>query len=128
MYLAQEESCPVPEEVLGQLYRASAHGLDQLIATVPGETRAMLALYCFRRGHLSSIGLAIAASCTEQDLAVAGGRAGVALYDMARERPTETQAEGQPTGRKKITMPSGTLRDMSHLRDIDPDLGDLSPA
>ena len=66
--LAQEEDCPVPEHLLGQLYRAKAHGLDELVATVPAKTRAMLALYCYRRVHLQSIGLAVAASCEEYDL------------------------------------------------------------
>ena len=28
--LTQEEDCPVPEHLLGQLYRAEAHGLDEL--------------------------------------------------------------------------------------------------
>ena len=47
--IPQEETCPIPENLLGQLYRASSHGLDSLIATVPAKTRAMLALYCHRR-------------------------------------------------------------------------------
>jgi hypothetical protein len=46
-----EETCPVPESVLGQLYRANPHGLDELIATVPPQTRAMLAVYCYRRDN-----------------------------------------------------------------------------
>ena len=57
----QEETCPVPENLLGMLYRASPHGLDSLIATVPARTRAMLALYCHSRAHLQSIGFAVAA-------------------------------------------------------------------
>ena len=116
--MIQEESCPVPERLLGELYRANAHGLDALVATVPPSVRAMLALYCFRRGHLNSIGLAVAASCEEYDLIEAGGRAGQALYEMARERPETPRSE--PTGRKKITMASGQLRDMRPFRDIDP--------
>jgi len=40
--IPQEETCPIPENLLGQLYRASSHGLDSLIATVPAKTRAML--------------------------------------------------------------------------------------
>ena len=99
--MIQEESCPVPERLLGELYRANAHGLDALVATVPPSVRAMLALYCFRRGHLNSIGLAVAASCEEYDLIEAGGRAGQALYEMARERPETPRSE--PTGRKTIT-------------------------
>jgi hypothetical protein len=116
--LHNEETCPVPEQLLGEMYRANSHGLDALVTTVPPLMRAMLALYCFRRAHLNSIGLAIAASCEEQDLIEAGGRAGQALYEMARERPLEQRSE--PTGRKKITMASGQLRDMSRFRDEDP--------
>ena len=71
--IAQEENCPVPELVLGQFYRASSHGLDELVATVPAEARAMLALYCYRRAHLQSIGLAIATRCEQQELEAFGG-------------------------------------------------------
>lgn len=117
--MIQEESCPVPESMLGEMYRANAHGLDALVASVPPSVRAMLALYCFRRGHLNSIGLAVAASCEEYDLIEAGGRAGQALYEMARERPEAPRSE--PTGRKKITMASGQLRDMRPFKDVDPD-------
>ena len=44
----KKKSAPVPEGLLGQLYQAKAHGLDELVATVPAKTRAMLALYCYR--------------------------------------------------------------------------------
>ena len=117
-----EEACPVPEQLLGEMYRANSHGLDALVTSVPPLARAMLALYCFRRAHLNSIGLAIAASCEEYDLIEAGGRAGQALFEMARERPEETRSE--PTGRKKITMAKGQLRDMSRFRDEDPGIPD----
>src|SRR3954469_16303199 len=64
--LPQEESCPVPEDMLGQLYRASSQGLSELVATIPAGERAMLALYCYRRAHLQAIGLAIATGCTDR--------------------------------------------------------------
>ncbi|MGB6586595.1 MAG: hypothetical protein WBE93_11605, partial [Pseudolabrys sp.] len=56
--LLEDESCPVPDEILGEMYRASAHGLNELIATVSPTARALLAVYCYRRAHLASIGLA----------------------------------------------------------------------
>ena len=120
----QEETCPVDLAMLGEIYRSNSHGLDALIATVPPETRAMLALYCYKRGHLSSIGLAIAASCEEIDLINAGGRAGSAIFEMARERPEEPR--GEASGRKKITLATGQLRDVSRFKDIDP--GDIQLA
>ena len=58
-----EDVCPIREELLGELYRANKLGLPVLVATVPPHLRAMLALFCYRRSHLHSLGLAIAASC-----------------------------------------------------------------
>src|SRR5258707_7713272 len=89
--IPQEETCPVPENLLGMLYRANSHGLDSLIATVPARTRAMLALYCHRRTHLQSIGLAVAASCELHDLEEIGGHAGRVLFEKAREMPEQVQ-------------------------------------
>ena len=73
------DPCPVPDDVLGALYRSSKEGLPELIATVSPSARAALALYCYRRGHLKSIGLTIATTCTEYDLSTWGGGAGAAL-------------------------------------------------
>ena len=67
--LLEDEPCPVPDEILGEMYRASAHGLNELIATVSPTARVLLAVYCYRRAHLASIGLAIAATCDKDDLA-----------------------------------------------------------
>jgi hypothetical protein len=67
-----EEPAPV-SYTLGRLYRASPEGLAVLIKTVPSQTRAALAVYCLHREYLSSIGLAIAASCERRDLLSQGG-------------------------------------------------------
>ena len=37
--LLEDEPCPVPDEILGEMYRASAHGLNDLIATVSPTAR-----------------------------------------------------------------------------------------
>ena len=57
--LLEDELCPVADEILGEMYRASAHGLNELIATVSPTARVLLAVYCYRRAHLASIGFAI---------------------------------------------------------------------
>ena len=105
--MPQEEPCPVPDHLLGQLYRANPQGLDALIATVAPQTRAMLAIYCYRRSHLASIGLAIAASCDEYDLTTSGGQFGTVLFAKAREAPALPKAEPHLGGRRKITLASG---------------------
>lgn len=80
-----EEACPVSENLLGELYRASAQRLEALIETVPEPVRAVLAHYCYRRAHLSSVGLAIAASCEREDLIAVGNHGGDALYWRSRQ-------------------------------------------
>jgi len=81
----EDELCPVPDEILGKMYRASAHGLSELIATVSPRARALLAVYCYRRVHLASIGLAIAATCDGDDLTHWGGNTGAVLFERSRE-------------------------------------------
>ena len=102
-----EEACPIPESVLGQLYRASPQGLPELIETVSPDVRAMLAVYCYRRAHLASIGFAIASSCTEEDLSFHGGNLGVDLF--AKSRAPQAIAHSSRSQRQKISLSNGAL-------------------
>jgi hypothetical protein len=106
--LTQEEDCPVPEHLLGQLYRAEAHGLDELVGTVSPKTRAMLALYCYRRTHLQSIGLAVAASCEERDLEELAGHAGRALFEKARQVPDKVRHSHYAV-RRNVSLSNGAI-------------------
>ena len=119
--IPQEEPCPVSDQVLAQLYRASSHGLDELVASVPVETRAMLAIYCYRRSHLQSIGLAIASRCDELDLRNLGGHAGAVLFATAREAPMEKLVRSNI---RKVSLSTGILKDV--VQDEDDD--ELEPA
>ena len=114
----RDEPCPVHLDFLGQLYRTSPRGLDELIVTVPAEARARLALYCYRRAHLQSIGLAIAASCYKDDLEMVGGRAGLILFEDAREAPEEERDPPHLIGRRKVTLSSGILRVFAQDADL----------
>jgi len=106
--LLNEEACPVPESVLGQLYRASPHGLNATIETVSPEARATLAVYCYRRAHLASIGLAIAASCDEADLTSHGGNLGADLFIKSRA-PEAVVTESVAAQHRKVTLSSGPI-------------------
>jgi hypothetical protein len=97
-----EETCPVPESVLGQLYRASPQGLAELIETVPPFVRATLAIYCRRRGHLVGIALAIASTCEKEDLIDAGGDFGSMLFEQARKTP-------HLSDRPRVSLSNGAL-------------------
>ncbi len=39
--LLEDEPCPVADEILGEMYRASSHGLNELIATVSPTSRSL---------------------------------------------------------------------------------------
>jgi hypothetical protein len=58
----ENDFCPVRDELLGEMYRANANGLPLLVESVSSEVRSMLALFCYRRSHLHSLALAIAAT------------------------------------------------------------------
>lgn len=112
----EDETCPVADEMLGEMYRANAHGLNELIATVPPTARVLLAVYCYRRAHLASIGLAIAATCEKDDLTWLGGNAGAVLFERSREAPQSSSA-AHASDRRKITLATGPLRQQSLIED-----------
>jgi hypothetical protein len=102
--IPQEEDCPVSPGLLGKLYRASEHELESLITMVPVHTRAALALYCHRRSHLRSIGLAIAAGCNKDDLMDLGAYAGGVLFELARAKPHEAKPLSHFLERKNVSL------------------------
>jgi hypothetical protein len=108
--LVDEDTCPVADQMLGEIYRSSAHGLNELIATVAPTVRAMLAIYCYRRAHLASIGLAIAATCEKDDLAYVGGNVGAVLFEQSREASPSELIETHASGRRRVTLPTGPVR------------------
>ena len=116
-YMPDDDVCPVRDELLGQLYSANTLGLSELVASVPPTVRAMLALFCYHRSHLHSLGLSIAASCDEDDLVRLGGRVGSTLFARSREAPQPQQVASPHPNRRKITLASGLLRSMPPLDD-----------
>ena len=121
---AFDDSCPVGEELLGEMYRANENGLPALVDSVSSDIRAMLALFCYRRSHLHSLALAIAASCSERDLLQSGGRVGAALYAQSRDSKT-SRTGAAASGRKPISL---STKPLSVLAPLDDDLDDdLAP-
>src|SRR3981081_1282209 len=101
--------CPVRDEFLGEMYRANENGLPQLVESVSSEVRAMLALFCYRRSHLHSLALSIAASCSERELIQLGGRVGSTLYALSREPAARTAPSSSYGNRKPITLSTKPL-------------------
>ena len=109
----ENDFCPVRDELLGEMYRASENGLPMLVESVSPDVRAMLALFCYRRSHLHALALAIAASCTERELIEIGGRVGSTLYALSREPAAASRRRPSGHGRKPITL---STKPLSHVR------------
>ena len=86
-----EEVCPGGDALLGQLYHASTHRLPIPLMQIPDGVKSELALFCYRRGHLREIGLAIAAACDEADLVRVGVLSGAYSSLVLRTRPGTLQ-------------------------------------
>ena len=113
----ENDFCPVRDELLGEMYRANANGLPLLVETVSSDARAMLALFCYRRSHLHTLALSIAASCTERELIHFGGRVGSTLYALSREPAARTAASSSHGGRKPITLSTKPLSTFKPIED-----------
>lgn len=122
----ENDFCPVRDELLGEMYRASENGLPLLVESVSADVRAMLALFCYRRSHLHSLALSIAASCSERDLIQLGGRVGSTLYALSRET-LATRATPSTSNRKPITLSTKPLSTFSPIED-EVDEEDFVPA
>jgi hypothetical protein len=113
----ENDFCPVRDELLGEMYRANGNGLSRLVESVASDVRAMLALFCYRRSHLHSLALSIAATCSEHELTQLGGRVGTTLYALSRE-PAARDALPSPYGhRKPITLSTKPLSTFAPLDD-----------
>jgi hypothetical protein len=113
--LLEDEQCPVADQMLGEMYRATAYGLSELISTVAPTARVLLAVYCYRRAHLASIGLAIAATCEKDELISLGGNTGAALFERSRETPKLELIDTRGAGRRRITLSTAPLRQLSSM-------------
>ena len=93
----------------GELHRANDLVIPGFVYGLAPDVRASLALFCYRRAHLHSMGLAIAASCDEDNLVWAGGSVGAFIFACSRE--AAPQAVLSPRAdRRKITLATGVLR------------------
>jgi hypothetical protein len=112
-----DDICPVRDELLGELCRANDVFVPDFVCGLAPDIRASLALFCYRRSHLHSIGLAIAAGCDKDSLVGAGGSVGAFIFACSREAsPREVQSARND--RRKITLATGVLRMFADDDDI----------
>jgi hypothetical protein len=104
-----DDLCPISDDLLGELYRPNDLFVPGFVSTLALDVRGLLALFCYRRSHLHSMGLGIAASCDKDNLVRAGGSVGAFLFASSRELPSHIALS--PRGnRRKITLATGVLR------------------
>ena len=125
----ENDFCPVRDELLGEMYRANENGLPKLVESVSSEVRAMLVLFCYRRSHLYSLALSIAASCSERELIQLGGRVGSTLFGLSREPAARSAPSSAYGHRKPITLSTKPLSTFSPIEDeADEDLSEAVTA
>jgi len=111
--IPQEETCPVPESLLGDLYRASPEGLHALVESIPAQVRARLAIFCSRRAHLAQLGLALASTCNRNELIKSGDQLGASIFSESRQAPVVG-----PEKRRKVTLPTGSFFPLIVAQDL----------
>jgi hypothetical protein len=104
-----DDVCPVRDELLGELCRANDLFIPGFVYGLAPDVRASLALFCYRRAHLHSMGLAIAASCDKDSLVWAGGSVGAFVFSCSREAAPQ-EVLSPRADRRKITLATGVLR------------------
>jgi hypothetical protein len=74
---------------LDRLYGAALSQVSDIVANLGESERAKLAVFCYGRAHLNTIGLAVAAHCSLDHLMAASGSsvAGRTLHAQSRELP-----------------------------------------
>ncbi len=92
VHVLNEEQCPIPENVLGQMHEANPADAAEVASSLPEEQRAQLAAFCYERRHLHHLGLVIASSCGQLALRKAFGLAGDVVFKQSR-KPEETVAK-----------------------------------
>ena len=105
--IPNEEQCPVPNELIGRLYRAAESSVREIAATLAPSQQAELALFCYGRAHLREIGLTIAANCERDTLIAAAHSTAAGEVIFTQSRTTTRMSEGPGRGRRpEITLAS----------------------
>src|SRR5262245_34647989 len=94
------------EAVLARLINAKPQDIAEIVASLPARQRAEIAVFCYSRGHLHEIGLAVGATCELEALVNASPStaAGTALYELSRGDRTRETERVVSTGRSRITL------------------------
>jgi hypothetical protein len=127
------------DDLLRRLVQAGEREITDIVSVLTPQERARLAFFCYARGHLHDIGLAVAATCDLPFLMLAApsNAAAHTLFTRSRERFT---AAVEPVSRRRpaITLAKSAMssdsvaRMMASMSDDEVDLAaaasDIEPA
>lgn len=95
-----EDTCPVPEDLFGELRQANLPDAVEAVEDMPESQRARLASFCYNKRHLYSLGLMIASTCSRSSLVNAAGNAGEAIFRQSRDAAKTFSEEILPPGHR----------------------------
>jgi hypothetical protein len=105
------------DELLRRLVQAHERDIADIVSILAPHERALLAFFCYARGHLHDIGLAVAATCDLPFLvqAAPSNAAAHTLFTRSRERFT---AAVEPVSRRRpvITLAKSAMSSASVAR------------
>jgi hypothetical protein len=101
---------------LERLYGAATQSVTGIVEGLSASERARLAVFCYGRAHLNTIGLTIAATCDLDHLIAASSSAaaGHVLFVQSREIAPEKPSVGR---RPTITLAASVCRQFASLSD-----------
>ena len=91
--LVEGAECPISLEMLGELYRADAATVPEMVGNLSQDRRARLALFCYTRAHLRGLALTIAGTCDARRLGELAGTLGQVLAVQCRAKLPEFGSE-----------------------------------
>ena len=100
-----DAECPVSLEILGQVYRADAYDLPELLASIPPLKRARLAAYLYGKSHMHQLGLKVARACERDDLVAAVGEIGAVIHGQSHLKPAPRDEAVDPVPKLRRAAP-----------------------
>jgi hypothetical protein len=91
-------------QALSRLYGAATQSIADIVGNLSASERARLAVFCYGRAHLNSIGLAIAATCDLDQLIAASSSATAGQTLFTQSRDAAMPVERSPSRRAPITL------------------------
>jgi hypothetical protein len=116
----------LPDNLIARLHAGGPRAVPDLLANVPEADRVRLAVFCYQRAHLHTIGLAIAATCDPWTLRHIAGVVGETLFELSRASPPSL--DKPHTARSKVTLARSIGRHFAPL-DVEVEMDEaLAPA